>query len=75
MKKATFNMEPFSCPSCVKKIENTVSKTDGVKEATVLFNSSKVRVVFDSATTSADVIGSLISGLGYPVLSTKVSDA
>lgn len=75
MKKATFTMEPFSCPSCIKKIENTLVKTNGVKEANVLFNASKVRVTFDSAVTSAEAIKDLVSGLGYPVLSSKTVDA
>ena len=47
MKKAVFGLEPLSCPSCIKKIEGTVGKMDGVEEVKVLFNSSKVRAQFD----------------------------
>ena len=54
MKKAVFNMEPFTCPSCIKKIENTVGKIDGVQSVKVMFNSGRVRVDFDSAKTNAD---------------------
>lgn len=73
MKKVVFNMEPFTCPSCVKKIENTVSKVDGVSEVQVMFNSGRVRADFDSSKTSADVLEDTIVRLGYPVLSKKVS--
>lgn len=73
MKKAVFTMEPFSCPSCIKKIESTLLKTDGVREAKVLFHSGRVRVEFDSSTTSADLLAGTVARLGYPVLSTKVS--
>ena len=73
MNKAVFNMEPFSCPSCIKKIESTLNKVDGVDEVKVLFNAGRVRVGFDSAKTSADVLESTLARLGYPVLSTKVS--
>lgn len=73
MNKAVFNMEPFSCPSCIKKIENTLNRVDGVDEVKVLFNAGRVRVGFDSTQTSADVLESTLVRLGYPVLSTKVS--
>lgn len=73
MKKAVFNMEPFSCPSCIKKIESTLSKVDGVREAKVLFHSGRVRVEFDSALTSADILENTVTRLGYPVLSSKVT--
>ena len=73
MKKAVFTMEPFSCPSCVKKIESTLTKIEGVTEVKVLFNAGRVRVSFDSNQTSADVLENTLSRLGYPVVSTKVS--
>lgn len=73
MTKAVFNMEPFTCPSCVKKIENTVEKVDGVQKVQVMFNSGRVRVEFDSSITNADTLQGTIVRLGYPVLSRRVS--
>ncbi|MBF6618175.1 heavy-metal-associated domain-containing protein [Pollutimonas thiosulfatoxidans] len=73
MNKAVFNMEPFTCPSCIKKIESTLEKMDGVNDAKVLFNSGRVRVDFDGSKTSADALEDTIARLGYPVLSKKVS--
>ncbi len=73
MHKVVFNMEPFSCPSCVKKIENTVERIDGVKAVKVMFDSGRVRAEFDSSKTSADVLENTIVRLGYPVLSKKIS--
>ena len=73
MQKVVFNMEPFTCPSCVKKIENTVAKVDGVNEVKVMFNSGRVRAEFDSSKTDADAIENAIVRLGYPVLSKKIS--
>ena len=66
-------MEPFTCPSCVKKIEQVVGKVDGVQEVQVMFNSGRVRVEFDEVVTNADVLQDTIVRLGYPVLSKKVS--
>lgn len=75
MKRTVFAMEPFSCPSCIKKIESTLLKTDGVKTAKVLFNAGKVRVEFDSSATSPDALGNLINKLGYATLSQKTTAA
>lgn len=73
MKNAVFNMEPFSCPSCIKKIESALSKAVGVISAKVLFHAGRIRIEFDSAATSADALESIVTRLGYPVLSKKVS--
>lgn len=73
MQKAVFTLEPLSCPSCIKKIESTLSKLNGVQEAKVLFNSNKARVLFDAKIIQADELQNTIVQLGYPVLSQKVS--
>jgi len=73
MSKAVFTMEPFTCPSCVKKIESTVGRIDGVQDVQVMFNSGRVRVEFDAARTDADVLQDIIVRLGYPVLSRRLS--
>ena len=73
MKKAVFGLEPLSCPSCIKKIESTVGKMDGVEDIKVLFNSNKVRARFNEDVVQAEQIHEVITKLGYPVLSQKVS--
>lgn len=73
MAKAVFQLEPLTCPSCIKKIETTLSKADGVESARVLFNSSKVKAEFDENQTGADQLEEKITKLGYQVLSSKTS--
>lgn len=73
MKKAVFQLEVLTCPSCVKKIESTLSKTEGVGEAKVLFSSSKVRVEFDEDKVNPEKLKNSIRKLGYDVLELKVS--
>lgn len=73
MNKAVFNMDPFNCPSCIKKIESTLNKIDGVESAQVLFNSGRIRVNFDNDKTSADHLSDTITKLGYTVRSRKVT--
>ncbi len=65
-------MEPLTCPSCIRKIETALGRTAGVESARVLFNSSKVKAEFDEARVSAEELRSIITRLGYPVLSAKV---
>ena len=73
MKKAEFQLETVTCPSCIKKIESTLNKTEGVDSAKVLFSSSKVKAEFDESKISAEKVKEVISNLGYSVLSSKIS--
>lgn len=73
MKIVKFQLEELTCPSCVKKIEGILSKQEGVSEAKVLFNSSKVKITFDENLIAAENLASMIKKLGYPVQSSKVS--
>lgn len=73
MKKATLQLEPLACPSCLQKIENAVKGLDGVStdSVKVLFNASKVRVDFDQEAIQLEAIGKAIEDLGYQVLKAK----
>ena len=72
-RRQRFETEPFTCPSCIKKIEGVVGKINGVESTQVMFNSNKVKVQFDEDLVSADTIARSISTLGYPVLSQRVA--
>ena len=73
MRTARLTTEPFTCPSCVKKIEVALGRTPGVEDVSVLFNSNKVKVTFDEDTVTAAELADVVTGLGYPVLATKVA--
>jgi len=73
MTKAVFQLEPLTCPSCIKKIESTLTKAAGVESVKVLFNSSKVKAEFDGIRVEAAQLEETIKKLGYEVLSAKVS--
>ncbi len=72
MRKAKFQMETLACPSCIKKIERALSSQAGVVEAQVLFNSSKVKVVFDDDIVNGEELKDVVKKLGYTVLDSKV---
>ncbi|WP_147533495.1 heavy-metal-associated domain-containing protein [Bacillus marasmi] len=72
MTKAVFQLEPLTCPSCIKKIETALNKMVGVEIAKVMFNSSKVKTEFDGNQVTASLLEETIERLGYQVLSAKV---
>lgn len=69
MKTVMFRLETLTCPSCIRKIEGVLSKEAGVVDAKVLFNSSKVKVSYDSEKSNPETLAGIIRKLGYPVLS------
>jgi copper chaperone len=73
MRNAVYQLETLTCPSCIKKIEHMLTKTEGVQFAKVLFNTSKVKTEFDEAQVNASQLEEKIKKLGYDVLSSKVS--
>lgn len=73
MSKAVFQLEPLTCPSCVRKIETALKNKNGVHSVNVLFNSSKVKVEFNEDSVKKDELETLIEKLGYAVLNKKVS--
>lgn len=73
MKKAVYQLEPLTCPSCVKTIEQALKRTAGVEVVKVLFNSGKVRTEFNEEEVTAKDLSDVLEKLGYPVLKTKVS--
>ncbi|MTD29512.1 heavy-metal-associated domain-containing protein [Planomicrobium sp. YIM 101495] len=68
MKTVKFQLEPLTCPTCIKKIEGKVGKMEGVEEVKVLFNSSKVKATFDPDKIAEENVKDTIEKLGYPVL-------
>jgi len=63
-----FQLEPLTCPSCIKKIETKLTKMDGVEEAKVMFNSSKVKATYNEEQVTSEDIKNTIEKLGYPVI-------
>ncbi len=69
MKTVRFQLETLTCPSCITKIEGVLSREVGVKEAKVLFNSSKVKVKYNKEEVSSEKLGKIIEKVGFPILS------
>lgn len=53
--KKTFILEDLCCANCAAKIEDAVTKVDGVTSASVAFLTQKMKVEFDDAKEEAVV--------------------
>lgn len=73
MTRVIFQMEPLTCPSCIKKIEQSLGKQQGIVNAKVLFHSGKVKAEYDEKMITAVEIEAMLVNLGYSVLSQKVA--
>ena len=69
MKTINIQLETLTCPSCINKIEGVLNKQNGVDDAKVMFNSSKVKVTYNEEETNPKELSEIIEKLGYPVLS------
>ncbi|AHI23780.1 heavy-metal-associated domain-containing protein [Corynebacterium vitaeruminis] len=57
--------DEFSCPSCVKKIENKLNGLDGVASAEVKFSSGRIIVEHDPARVSVRDLVAAVKEVGY----------
>lgn len=77
MQKATIQLGPLTCPSCLQKIEGAVSQLPGIDKDSlkVMFNASRVRVDFNDNDISIEQIENAIQDLGYDVIKSRVKAA
>lgn len=71
MKKALFQLEALTCPSCIHHIERPLRKTAGVVSTRVLFHLGKVRVEFDETQVGIEQLENIINRSGYSIMTTK----
>ncbi len=57
--------EGFSCPSCVEKIEKSVSRVSGVHAVKVHFSSARIEVDHDAEAVSVDDLVAAVAKVGY----------
>ena len=63
--RTVLRAEGFSCPSCVTKIEKSVSRLPGVESVTVHFASSRVEVMHDDTKSSVNDLVDTVAKAGY----------
>ncbi|MGD6847922.1 copper chaperone CopZ [Rossellomorea aquimaris] len=68
MQKESLTVEGMSCGHCVKAIEGSVAKLDGVKSVQVSLEEKRVEVEFDDSQIKLNDIKETIDEQGYDVL-------
>lgn len=63
--KKTYDIKGMHCASCVRIIEKSLSRLDGVSEAGVNFATETATVSFDEKKVNDEKIMSAVSGVGY----------
>lgn len=61
----TLDIEGMTCSSCVRNVEETVQKQEGIQKATVNFASEKLQMTYDTDKTSVENIINVIEKRGY----------
>lgn len=67
METATLNVSGMSCGHCVKAVEGSVGKLDGVKKVEVKLDKGQVDVEFDANVVTLATIKDTIDDQGYDV--------
>ena len=72
-KKSTLSVSGMHCASCAQTIEKALSKTEGVKKASVNFASEKATVEFDENEVDENKLKQVVVKSGYKVLDNEES--
>lgn len=67
MEKVTLNVQGMSCGHCVKAVEGSVGKLNGVSTVKVDLENGKVDVEFDANEVTLETIKETIDDQGYDV--------
>lgn len=67
MEKVTLNVQGMSCDHCVKAVEGSVGKLNGVNSVKVNLKADTVDVEFNNQVISLDEIKETIDDQGYDV--------
>jgi copper chaperone CopZ len=63
---AEYQIEKLTCGSCVGKIEDSLSRLDGIDSIEVNLTSNRGRVTYDPAAIESSAIAAAITAAGYP---------
>lgn len=68
MREITLQLSDLTCPSCAETISQILKRQKGVKDATVTFATSRVKITYDPAMIDLDTIVKVIGKTGYKVM-------
>lgn len=65
-KSVTLTVEKMTCVSCPYIVEKSLTQTEGVQSAEVIFDEKKAIVVFDESKTSVEQLIAATTDVGFP---------
>jgi Cu+-exporting ATPase len=74
MKNETYKISGMTCAACVRAVEKSVSKVDGVKNVNVNLISEKMDVIYDKKIASKKSIINAVDKAGYKVIEDTTID-
>ncbi len=63
----TFEVEGMTCSGCEQRISRSVERLHGVQDVTADHQTGELRITFEPALVSADVIAKHVRDTGYTV--------
>lgn len=66
-RQLTFAIEGMTCASCVRRVENALSRTDGVSSASVNLATEEATVRFDPLVVDPETLQKAVTDAGYGV--------
>jgi Cu+-exporting ATPase len=74
MKTEEYKIAGMTCAACVRAIEKSVSKVEGVDKVNVNLISEKMTVTYNKRATTSDVIKGAVDKVGYSVVENTTFD-
>jgi len=68
-------IEGMTCASCVRRVEKSLRRVDGVSDAMVNLAAAKARVVFDPTVATVELLGAAVERAGYAMGPAPAPDA
>lgn len=64
----------MSCSACAEKVQTSLNKVEGVKEAIVTLTTSTAKVVYDPSKTDENALKGSVKAAGYSITEIKAWD-
>jgi copper chaperone CopZ len=71
IKMVSFDIQGMTCEGCEKAIVTSISKLDGIRDASASHTAAEAKVSYDSTRTSIADISQAIADAGYTVAGTN----
>jgi len=73
-KSVDISVEGMTCGASVNKVETSLKKIEGVKEAEVSLKANSAKVVYDASKTDANALKAAVASAGFKAIDVKAYD-